>query len=587
MRRRRSAEPGADLVAVALLEPDLSRSHTGERIGDLLVERGSVSRDAVEAAAGDTGGRRLGARLLDRGLLDEADVTRALSEQLHVPLADLRSVRPEGTATALLDASVAHRHDVLPLSIADGTLQVVIADPVDAGVRQVLRSLPVTRVRIALGTPTQLRSLVNQTYRALSAVQTDIDAFRVSEKAAELDPAAVDAFADADAPIVQVVDKILTQALRDRASDVHIEPGEHHLRVRFRIDGALKEAIELPAEMGQALVSRLKIMAGMNIVERRRPQDGQFETEIDGRSLDVRVSTTTTIWGEKAVLRLLDRMKSLYRLSDLGMPSEAGAVYSRLVSSPFGMVIVGGPTGSGKTTTLYATLSEINRPDINVMTIEDPVEYVFHQVNQIQISDQAGLTFATGLKSILRQDPDVILVGEVRDAETARIAVQSALTGHRVFTSVHAIDAVSSLYRLLDMGIEPYLVTSAIIGVVAQRLVRRICKSCAAPYEPSLQETTMFRKLGGGEKTTWLRGSGCQFCANTGYFDRVGVYEVLAVTDEIRQCVVDGRPPRHTRELAELQGLRTLQTEALRMVEDDVTTLDEVVRHVIVNEGIE
>jgi len=262
-------------------------------------------------------------------------------------------------------------------------------------------------------------------------------------------------------------------------------------------------------------------------------------------------------------------------------------VYSRIVTSPFGMVIVGGPTGSGKTTTLYATLSEINRTDINVMTIEDPVEYMFRRVNQIQISDQAGLTFATGLKSILRQDHDVILVGEVRDAETARIAVQSALTGHRVFSSVHAIDAVSSLYRLLDMGIEPYLITSAIIGVVAQRLVRRICTSCAAPYEPSLSEVTVYQKLGGNDKREWLRGEGCQFCSHTGYFDRVGVYEVLAITDEIRQCVVDGQPPRVAREIAVQQGMRTLQTEAVSLVEADITTMEEVVKHVLVNEGLE
>jgi type IV pilus assembly protein PilB len=278
-------------------------------------------------------------------------------------------------------------------------------------------------------------------------------------------------------------------------------------------------------------------------------------------------------------------MRSLYRLEDLGMAPDVGALYSRMVNSPFGMVIVGGPTGSGKTTTLYATMSEINRPEINVMTVEDPVEYVFPKINQIQISEQAGLSFATGLKSILRQDPDVILVGEVRDVETARIAVQSALTGHRVFTSIHAIDAISSLYRLLDMGIEPYLVTSAIVGVVAQRLVRRICTSCAAPYEPSMQETTLFRKLGGLDKPAWYRGTGCQLCAGTGYFDRVGVYEVLVITDEIRACVVDARPPREARAIAEAQGMRTLQTEAVQMVQHDVTTMEEVVRSVLVSEG--
>lgn len=587
MVRRGRAREDVAMVGTAKLVPDVSRVETHVRLGDLLVRSGAVTRETIETTVGSGNGQRLGELLVERGLLGEHHVTGALSEQLHVPVVDLHSAEPDDRATALVDAADAHRHDVLPLLFSEGALAVAVADPLDREVTNLLRSLPVAEVRVALGVPTQLRNRINQTYPALSAVHSDIEAFRASDVMVEPAYEAIDPIADAHAPIVQVVNKVVTQALRDRASDVHIEPAEDCVRVRFRIDGALKDVVELPTEMGPALVSRVKIMAQMNIVEKRRPQDGQFEMNIDGRALDVRVSTTSTIWGEKTVLRLLDRTRSLYRLSELGMPAESGAVYSRIVTSPFGMVIVGGPTGSGKTTTLYATLSEINRTDINVMTIEDPVEYMFRRVNQIQISDQAGLTFATGLKSILRQDPDVILVGEVRDAETARIAVQSALTGHRVFSSVHAIDAVSSLYRLLDMGIEPYLITSAIIGVVAQRLVRRICTSCAAPYEPSLSEVTVYQKLGGNDKREWLRGEGCQFCSHTGYFDRVGVYEVLAITDEIRQCVVDGQPPRVAREIAVQQGMRTLQTEAVSLVEADITTMEEVVKHVLVNEGIE
>jgi type IV pilus assembly protein PilB len=585
VKRARGREP-VPMQESAELVPNLSVTEARVRMGDLLVQTGVVTREAVEDAADSKGGQRLGALLIERGLVGERDVTRALSEQLHVPVVDLRDVRPEEAATALLDPADAHRYDMLPLLINEGALTVAVADPLDAGLLAVLRALPVAEVRLALGPPTLLRNRVNQTYPALSAVGTDIDAFRASDVLLD-QVETIDRVVDPNAPVVQVVNKIVTQALRDRASDVHIEPAEECVRVRFRIDGALKDVIELPPEMGPALVSRVKIMAEMNIVERRRPQDGQFEMNIDGRDLDVRVSTTSTIWGEKTVLRLLDRTRSLYRLAELGMPAEAGALYSSIVSSPFGMVIVGGPTGSGKTTTLYATLSEINRDDINVMTIEDPVEYIFPRVNQIQISDQAGLTFATGLKSILRQDPDVILVGEVRDVETARIAVQSALTGHRVFSSVHAIDAVSSLYRLLDMGIEPFLITSAIIGVVAQRLVRRICKSCGVAYEPTMAELTIYRKLGGREKDHWIRGEGCQYCSGTGYFDRVGVYEVLAITDELRQCVVDGKAPREARELAIQQGLHTLQYEAIQLVQANVTTMEEVVKHVLVNEGLE
>jgi type IV pilus assembly protein PilB len=575
-----------DVPAVpARLVPNLDVTRTRERLGDILVQAGLLTREAIEAVAEVGTGRRLGSVLVERGLLDEVQLTHALARQFELRVADLRNAQPEDAATAVIGAADAHRFDVLPIAVTDGALEVVVADPSDPNLAAMLESLPVDEVRIALAVPAQLRNRVNQTYRALSAVDGDVAAFRASEAALDPTTAVAEAVTDAHAPIVQVVNKIVTQALRDRASDVHIEPAEDCVRVRFRIDGALKEVIELPVEMGPALASRLKIMAQMNIVERRRPQDGQFEMNIDGRALDVRVSTTATIFGEKTVLRLLDRTRSLYRLSDLGMPSASSDLYSRIVGSPFGMVIVAGPTGSGKTTTLYATLSEINRPDINVMTIEDPVEYVFSKVNQIQISEQAGLTFATGLKSILRQDPDVILVGEVRDVETARIAVQSALTGHRVFSSVHAIDAVSALYRLLDMGIEPFLITSAIIGVVAQRLVRRMCTSCATPYEPTLQEVTLFRKLGGEDKDVWLRGEGCQFCSDTGYFDRVGVYEVLPIDDQLRQCVVDGQPPRAARDIAVQHGLRTLLMEAIRMVETNVTTMEEVVKHVLVNEA--
>ncbi len=583
---RRWREPDAVAAsAAALLVPDPLLYETRPRVGDLLVDSGVIDRAAVEDAAQSTGARRLGERLVELGQLSENDVTRALSEQFHIPVVDLRDAEPQEIATALVDTSDAHQHDVLPMVLADGALTVAVADPVDAEALALLRSLPVDEVRLALGPPTLLRSRVNQTYRALTAVNSDIEAFRANEIALEpID--SPDVVVDPHAPIVQVVNKIVTQALRDRASDVHIEPSEDAVLIRFRIDGALKDVVELPVEMAPALVSRVKIMAEMNIVERRRPQDGQFEMRIDDRELDVRVSTTSTIWGEKTVLRLLDRTRSVYRLGELGMPPDAEALYSEIVTSPFGMVIVGGPTGSGKTTTLYATLSEINRRDINVMTIEDPVEYIFKRVNQIQINEQQGMTFAKGLRSILRQDPDVILVGEVRDVETARIAVQSALTGHRVFSSVHAIDAVSSLYRLLDMGIESYLVTSAIIGVVAQRLVRRSCKSCSTLYEPSVAEQTMYQKLGGRPKDVWVRGRGCQFCSGTGYFDRVGVFEVLPISDEIRQCLVDAQPPRVVRELAIDQGLRTLQSEAVRLVETNVTTMEEVVKHVLVNEGL-
>jgi len=329
-------------------------------------------------------------------------------------------------------------------------------------------------------------------------------------------------------------------------------------------------------------VSRIKILADMNIVERRRSQDGQFEATVDNRTLDVRVATTATIWGEKAVLRLLDKSRSLLQLPRLGMPAETRARFSQLIRSPFGMVICAGPTGSGKTTTLYAALSEINNAERNIMTVEDPVEYVFPSINQIQINEQADITFSGGLKAILRQDPDIILVGEIRDVETARIAVQSALTGHLVLSSLHATDATAALHRLLDMGIESFLVASSVIGIVAQRLVRRICQACVEPYTPSPEELALYEQWGGKPKDQFFHGEGCNFCAHTGYSERIGVYELLVATDEITQLIVRNAPLDELRSTAIHQGMRTLREEALRVIEEDVTTISEVLRSIYI-----
>ncbi len=375
---------------------------------------------------------------------------------------------------------------------------------------------------------------------------------------------------------------MLVQAVRERASDIHMEPHDKGVRVRFRVDGALHDAVTLPVTMAQALVSRIKIMADMNIVERRRAQDGQFEITVDGRPLDVRVSTMATIWGEKVVMRVLDRKRSLFALADLGMALETRETFSKLVRAPFGMVICAGPTGSGKTTTLYAVLNQISDTERNVTTIEDPVEYVLPSINQIQINEQADITFAGGLKAILRQDPDVILVGEMRDVETARIAVQSALTGHLVFSTLHATDATSALHRFLDMGIESFLVASSVIGILAQRLVRRICDSCREPYEPGPEELVLYEEWGGKPKDEFTHGVGCNFCANTGYVDRVGVYELLPITAGIRELVVNRATHDDLRAAAIGEGMQTLRDEALRMVENDMTTIGEVIRSVYV-----
>jgi type IV pilus assembly protein PilB len=395
---------------------------------------------------------------------------------------------------------------------------------------------------------------------------------READHAAEVD-------LDDQAPVVQVVSRIVRQALHNRASDIHVEPLDDRLRVRFRVDGTLVDGFSLPIGVHAALISRLKIMSSMNIVERRRPQDGQFSTTVDGRDVDVRVATVSTVFGEKVVMRLLDKRRSTIGLAELGMPPATYERYSKMVHAPFGMVICAGPTGAGKTTTLYATLQEINSTGKNVTTVEDPVEYVFPGINQIQTNDQAGLTFATGLKAILRQDPDVILVGEIRDADTARIAIQSALTGHFVLSSLHGTDSVAALHRFLDMGIEAFLIASSVVGVVGQRLLRRICDNCKEQYEPTADELAAFRQNGGAaEKTTFFQGVGCEHCAGTGYRERIGVYELLRITPELRRLIVGWATTEELRRLAVSQGMRTMLMEAMSLVESDVTTIPEVVR---------
>jgi type IV pilus assembly protein PilB len=384
----------------------------------------------------------------------------------------------------------------------------------------------------------------------------------------------------ADSPVAKVVTMLVTEALRDRASDIHLEPSDGELRVRFRIDGTLHDVLSLPISMAGALVSRVKILADMNIVERRKAQDGQFATEVDGRGIDVRVSTMATVFGEKCVMRVLDKSRSLYRLGQLGMPRDTQTQYDRMVRSPFGMVLCAGPTGSGKTTTLYATLNEIDERSRNIVTIEDPVEYVFPSINQIQTNELAGITFAEGLRAILRQDPDVILVGEIRDIDTARTAVQAALTGHFVLSSLHATDSVAALHRFLDMGIEAFLVASSMLGIVSQRLVRRICQTCAAPYEPTPEELAFYEEAGGSDKTTFVRGTGCNICADTGYLDRIGVYEYLRMTPEIRRLLVGWATQDELRRVAINQGMRTLRTEGLALVDQDITTISEVIRSI-------
>jgi type IV pilus assembly protein PilB len=553
------------------------------RLRQVLLEHKLVTdADIEDALASDNPPDvDLGDVLVQMQVLDEHDLVAVRAELYGMGVADLRQTDPEPEALRLIPDAVAREHFVLPIALDDAGLHVAVADVPTVQLAALLVEQSGHAVNPILAPLSDIRRAIENNYRTIGGLDPLVQAFEATEGSRwrNLDTKTLtpEVVAD-DAPVVQVVGRILVQAMRDRASDVHIEPSEAGIRVRYRIDGALKEVLTLPSSMGMGLISRIKIMAGMNIVERRRPQDGQLRTEIDGKEVDVRVATVATIWGEKCVMRLLDRTRSVLRLTELGMPAETTETYSALVRAPFGMVLCAGPTGSGKTTTLYATLTEISDVIRNVMTIEDPVEYVFPSINQIQTNEQAGLTFATGLRSILRHDPDIILVGEIRDVETARMAVQSALTGHLVLSSVHATDAVSALLRLLDMGIEPFLVASSVIGVVGQRLVRRICPSCRVRYTLSDAERSFYEDSGGPAKREFVHGEGCNLCGGTGYQERIGVYELLRITPEIKRLVVGWASQDELRRLAEQQGVRSLRQAAIDLVAQDVTTVSEVIR---------
>ncbi len=551
-------------------------------LGQVLVKRGLVTDAQIAQAlqAQASSGKRLGEALVDMGALDERGLVDALADFFDMPVTDLRRDTPFPEALALVPEAIAREHLAIPIHLDGDGLHVAVAQPSD-DLRFLLAETSGHSVRLTLASMSDIRWAIDRSYQAIDSVDRLVQAFEAVEGSRKrvVEPEATAVVAE-NAPVVQVVDNILTQAVRDRASDVHIEPSQDVIYVRFRIDGALKDVLELPLSMGIGLVSRIKIMAEINIVEKRRSQDGQFTREIDGKDTDVRVATVATIWGEKCVLRILDKKRSVLRLSDLGMPTDTHETYSKLVRAPFGMVLCAGPTGSGKTTTLYATLSEVSDRARNVMTIEDPVEFVFPKINQIQTNEQAGLTFATGLKSILRQDPDVILVGEIRDVETARIAVQSALTGHFVLSSLHGNDSVSALHRFLDMGIESFLIASSVIAIVGQRLVRRICSSCKTSYTPTAEELTFYEESGGEPKSDFCHGAGCNYCGGTGYLDRIGVYELLHMTPELKRLIAGWATQDELRRLAQKQGMRTLREEAINLVSQDTTTISEVIRSI-------
>jgi type IV pilus assembly protein PilB len=596
VRFNRSRREALDQFSASLLERlgaehgDPTRGETvGTRLGDLLVAREVITeeqRDAALAAQAGSG-RRMGEVLVGLQMLTTRDIAMALAAQRGLPTIDLARYELDDDVVGRLPATIARDLRSIPLAVEGERVHVACADPLLDDLEARLIEALEAPIALIVAAEDEVQWALDHCYRSNDEIH---DALRDFEARAEerrrnhadtTESSTVEV--DENAPVVKVVNLILERAVADRASDVHIEPQADGVRVRARTDGALHELLTLPASMASPLVSRIKVLADMNIVERRRPQDGQMQMDVSGRALDIRVATSSTVFGEMCVLRLLDKSKAFFALSELGMPADTTTSYRDLIRSPYGMVVCAGPTGSGKTTTLYATLAEVNDDAIKVTTIEDPVEYVIPSINQIQINEQAGVTFASGLRAILRQDPDSILVGEIRDVETARIAVQAALTGHFVMSSLHATDASSALHRFLDMGIEPFLLASSLLGVVGQRLVRRNCPRCVEPYVPTVEELAFFERGGGVVETAqFARGAGCNFCGHTGHYERTGVYEVLAVTDEIREQIVNGASHGDIRAVAQRQGMRTLRDQAIRLVAEGSTTVAEVLRTVYV-----
>lgn len=552
------------------------------RLGDLLVKAGLISQAVLESALAEQkqSGRRLGRVLVDSLLVSEEAIARALAKQLSLPYIDLKQTTVDGAALRLLSESQARRLRVLPLKVLPDGLLVGMADPADLFAYDELARLTQQPIHIAVVTEGDLLSAYDRHYRQTEEIQgyaREIEQTLKSGDTAWLDALNVEA-GSPDAPVARLVQSLFEDALRVRASDIHIEPQEQRLVIRFRIDGRLQIQSEAELTVAQALAMRLKIVSGLDITEKRLPQDGRFHLDIKGRALDVRLSTLPTQYGESIVMRLLATDGGLLDLAKIGMPTAMLARYRGILARPNGLVLVTGPTGSGKTTTLYASLATLNSVERKIITVEDPVEYRLPGVMQVQVNDKIDMTFARALRSILRQDPDIVLVGEMRDLETAQIGLRAALTGHLVFSTLHTNDAASTPLRLMDMGVPRYMVATALQAVLAQRLVRRLCPHCARPHTPTPGEVQWLEDMGETSLDGFSLGAGCPHCNQTGYHGRMAVYEMLEMTPALAQAANHADPREFL--LAARQAIvgQTLGHHALALARGGLTSLAEAVR---------
>lgn len=545
-----------------------------KRLGDLLVESGLIAPPQLEKALAvqKKTGERLGRILANLGYVTEENIIEVLEFQLGVPHVDLAQIQIDPAVAALIPEAMAQRYQVIPIKKEGRRLTLAMVDPTNFYAVDDVRLAADCDVVPVIAAEKEIMRAIRETYGVRELVE---------EAAARLTPTETPAEVEIseDAPAVNIINALIRQAVKEQASDIHVEPQERRLRVRFRVDGVLREAAVFPRQVHNVLLSRIKVMSGMNIAEKRLPQDGRAKVTAAGRDIDLRISTLPTILGEKAVIRLLDRQAAVLDLSALGFSSDNLALYRRLIRQAYGMVLVTGPTGSGKTTTLYATLQAINALSRNIVTVEDPVEYRLEGINQVQVNTRAGLTFANGLRSILRQDPNVIMVGEIRDGETAEIAIRAALTGHLVLSTMHTNDAAGAATRLIDMGIAPFLVASSLLGVVAQRLVRMVCRECRQSYEaPPDAALRSFIGATPSDRLTLFRGAGCPRCGHTGYKGRMAIQEVLPMSSRLRVALTDRAGSDALGRLAREEGFTTMQEDGLYKARQGLTTVDEVMR---------
>ncbi len=549
-----------------------------KQLGDILLERRLVSPAQLSSAQEqqDRSGRSLGRALVEQGVLSESQLVAALATQIGLRFVDLSDYVVDRDAVTRVPAVVCRRHTVLPIDVEDGRLVVAMADPANVFAVDDLRSLTGLEIRPVVATRPDVLAALDRYLRAESDLN---DLTTGMNTVVEEDLGQVSRVVE-DAPIVKYVNLLITQAIQDHASDIHIEPTETDLRVRFRIDGVLHEVMRSPRSIQSGVTSRLKIMADIDIAERRIPQDGRMSITAHGKEVDLRVATLPTVWGEKVVMRILDNSAARMKLADLGFSAGNYERYEERFSQPHGMILVTGPTGSGKSTTLYATLNLLSKPEVNVITVEDPVEYRLPGVNQVQVNPKAGLTFAAALRSILRSDPDIVLLGEIRDAETAKIAVEAALTGHLLLSTLHTNDAPSAVTRLVEMGIEPFLVGSALESVVAQRLARRLCKRCKQSYTPAPEALlrARFPWQDGEPLPTLFRPVGCPACAKTGYTGRLALHEVMTITEDIERLAVEHASATKIAQVAVAGGMQTLRQDGLAKVVQGLTSIEEVLR---------